>query len=116
LRTKRPTSGKKSMVRPAAGAITNRQFAAKMHSIGLMPSATGTPGGAVTGDQMSHYILPDGHFIASCRQFLERYRLTWESAIPRREPWALNRTKKAGQTYARQVLLPSLRSEGVGEA
>ena len=68
------------------GRYHNRQFAAKMHSIGLMPSATGKPGGAVTGDHMSHYILPDGHFITSCRQFLERYRLTWESAIPRKEP------------------------------
>jgi len=67
------------------GRYHNRQFAAKMHSIGLMPSATGKPGGAVTGDHMSHYILPDGHFITSCRQFLERYRLTWESAIPRKE-------------------------------
>jgi hypothetical protein len=62
------------------GRYHNRQFAAKMHSIGLMPSATGKAAGTITGDHMSHYILPEGHFIISCRQFLERYRLTWESA------------------------------------
>jgi hypothetical protein len=71
--------------RAGRGRYHNRQFAAKMHSIGLMPSATGKPGGAATGDHMSHYILPEGRFIISCSGFLQRYRLTWESAIQRKE-------------------------------
>jgi hypothetical protein len=65
------------------GRYHNREWAAKMHSIGLMPSATGEPGGTVTGDCISHYILEDGPFLAACRTFLTRYRLTWESATPR---------------------------------
>jgi hypothetical protein len=65
---------------PGRGRYHNREWAAKMHSIGLMPSATGKLGGAVTGDSMSHYILEDGLFSVACRTFLTRYRLVWESA------------------------------------
>jgi hypothetical protein len=66
--------------RPGRGRYHNREWAAAMHSIGLMPSATGEPGGAVTGDCMSHYILEDGRFLTACRTFLKRCRLVWESA------------------------------------
>lgn len=45
---------------PGRGRYHNREWAAKMHSIGLMPSDTGKPGGVVTGDHVSHYILADG--------------------------------------------------------
>jgi hypothetical protein len=40
----------------------NKQWAAWMERIGLMPSNTGEPGGKRTGQRMSHYILPDGAF------------------------------------------------------
>jgi hypothetical protein len=63
------------------GRYHNRQWARKMHEIGLMPSSTGLPGGRPTGDRVSHYILEDGKFIAECRAFMERYKLVWESAI-----------------------------------
>jgi len=46
----------------------------------LMPSSTGKPGGARTGESMSDYILEDGQFIAACEVFLSKYRLAWESA------------------------------------
>lgn len=83
------------------GRYHNRQFAAKMHGIGLVPSATGKPGGAVTGDHMSHYILPEGPFIISCSRFLERYRLTWESAIPRKEEPGPEPDDERGSTQTR---------------
>jgi hypothetical protein len=83
------------------GRYHNRQFAAKMHGIGLMPSATGKPGGAVTGDHMSHYILPEGRFIICCCQFLEQYRLTWESAIPLREESGPEPDGEGGNTQTR---------------
>jgi hypothetical protein len=66
--------------RPGRGRYHNREWAITMHSIGLMPSATGEPGGAVTGDHVSHYILEDGLFLSACRTFLEKYRLIWESS------------------------------------
>jgi SprT-like family len=62
------------------GHYHNREFAAKMHSIGLMASATGKPGGATTGDRMSDYVLEGGPFQGACRAFLDRYRLVWESS------------------------------------
>ena len=70
---------------PGRGRYHNREWARKMHSIGLMPSNTGKRGGAETGDSMSHYILEDGRFIAACRAFLTRYRLVWESATGLKE-------------------------------
>jgi hypothetical protein len=52
-----------------------------MCSIGLMPSTTGRPGGAVTGEKVAHYILVGDEFDAACHGFLEKYRLVWESAV-----------------------------------
>jgi predicted SprT family Zn-dependent metalloprotease len=40
----------------------NKEWAAKMKSIGLQPSSTGAPGGKETGASVSHYIIPDGAF------------------------------------------------------
>jgi len=68
---------------PGRGRYHNREWAAKMHSIGLMPSTTGEPGGAVTGECVTHYILDGGPFQVACRSFLERYRLVCESAVGR---------------------------------
>jgi hypothetical protein len=65
---------------PGRGRYHNREFARLMHSIGLMPSATGKPGGAETGDHMSHYILEGGPFAVACAEFLKTYRIVWESA------------------------------------
>jgi hypothetical protein len=41
----------------------NREWAAKMRSLGLMPSDSGLPGGKQTGQRVSHFILPDGPFV-----------------------------------------------------
>ncbi len=44
------------------GRYHNRQWAEKMKSVGLHPSDTGLPGGAETGDRMTHYIGAGGPF------------------------------------------------------
>jgi hypothetical protein len=67
---------------PGRGRYHNREWAAMMFSIGLMPSATGEPGGAVTGDHVSHFILENGLFHDVCRAFLGKHCLVWESAGP----------------------------------
>jgi hypothetical protein len=64
---------------PGRGRYHNREWARKMHGIGLMPSSTGKPGGATTGDSMSDYILEGGRFQVACREFLKCHRLVWES-------------------------------------
>jgi DNA-directed RNA polymerase subunit RPC12/RpoP len=48
--------------KPAARGYHNKEWAAKMKSIGLQLSNTGAVGGKETGQQMSHYIIPDGPF------------------------------------------------------
>lgn len=40
----------------------NTEFARKMIEVGLQPSNTGKPGGAMTGQQMTHYIIEEGVF------------------------------------------------------
>jgi hypothetical protein len=65
---------------PGRGRYHNQEWATKMGLIGLMPSSTGDPGGKMTGDRMSHYIIKNGTFQQVCRTFLQKYRLTWESA------------------------------------
>lgn len=56
----------------------NREWASRMESLGLPPSNTGLPGGKEVGRAMSHYIRPDGAFLASCRRLLETgFQLPW---------------------------------------
>ena len=40
----------------------NREWGAKMRSVGLMPSNTGAVGGKQTGQQMTHYIIDGGPY------------------------------------------------------
>lgn len=47
---------------PAKGHYHNREWAQKMIEVGLMPSSTGVPGGARTGQVMSDYIVKGGKF------------------------------------------------------
>ncbi len=48
--------------KPSARGYHNREWAAKMETVGLMPSSTAAPGGAKTGFRMSHYIIDGGPF------------------------------------------------------
>ena len=47
---------------PSRTAYHNKEWAAKMVQIGLMPSDTGEPGGKRTGQKMSHYVIAGGLF------------------------------------------------------
>jgi hypothetical protein len=53
---------------PSRSAYHNREWAAKMKSIGLAPSSTGAPGGKETGQKVSHYIAAGGPFAAACAE------------------------------------------------
>lgn len=48
----------------------NKQWAAKMREIGLIPSSTGAEGGKETGQKVSHYIQPGGPFADACAALL----------------------------------------------
>lgn len=61
----------------------NREWAAKMESIGLMPSHTGMVGGKKTGQQMSDYPVPGGPFLLSCKNLVENgFQINWVDRIP----------------------------------
>lgn len=49
--------------KPSKRSYHNREWAAKMEAIGLMPSSTGEPGGARTGEKMGDYPIRGGRFL-----------------------------------------------------
>lgn len=51
-------------------AYHNREWANMMEEVGLIPSTTGQPGGARTGQSMAHYIIESGPFEWACEDFL----------------------------------------------
>ena len=51
--------------KPSRAGYHNKEWAEKMHAVGLHPSDTGQPGGKETGQQMTHYIAPGGPFQAA---------------------------------------------------
>lgn len=55
---------------PGRRGYHNREWAAKMKTLGLMPSSTGAPGGKETGEKMSHYIVEAGPFAEVCAKLL----------------------------------------------
>lgn len=65
--------------KPSIRTYHNKQWSDKMISLGLMPSSTGQPGGAVVGQRMSDYPLAKGKFIYSCERLLrdKKFRLPW---------------------------------------
>lgn len=62
-------------------AYHDRQWANKMEEVGLMPSATGEPGGNKVGQHMTHYIIEGGPFETSCKKLLASdWKLNWNSS------------------------------------
>jgi predicted SprT family Zn-dependent metalloprotease len=64
--------------RPSRGGYHNKEWAYKMRDVGLIPSTTGHPGGAATGQQVSHFIEKGGRFEIACAKILERgFKVRW---------------------------------------
>lgn len=59
--------------------IHNKEWVRKMESVGLIPSATGEPGGKQTGKKVSHYIELDGPFDVACTELLLYVHFQYES-------------------------------------
>lgn len=76
-----------SFGKPGRRYYHNRQWAYKMIDIGLMPSSTGAPGGNITGQVMSDYIVEGGPFHRACLSLLgeQGFELKWadRKAMPR---------------------------------
>lgn len=62
---------------PPRAAYHDREWAAKMVEIGLIPSDTGEEGGKQTGQRMSHYIEKGGRFAQAFAQMPDAIKLPW---------------------------------------
>jgi predicted SprT family Zn-dependent metalloprotease len=51
----------------------DREWAAKMRTIGLIPTTTGKPGGKETGQHMTHLIAEDGSFAQVVQRLLAKH-------------------------------------------
>jgi hypothetical protein len=66
--------------RPTRNGYHNEEWAAKMNTVGLIPSATGRPGGMQTGQRMTHYIRTGGPYQRAFNELYRTgFRLHWES-------------------------------------
>lgn len=72
---------------PARDYYHNKEWAMQMIKVGLMPSTTGEPGGQITGQQMSDYIIEGGAFLQAFETLktVEKFQLRWidKLALPR---------------------------------
>jgi predicted SprT family Zn-dependent metalloprotease len=73
--------------KPGRGGYHNREWAAKMRSIGLVPSDTGEEGGKQTGDCVDQYIEPGGRFSRAVEQLLASgFEITWAEVTTQKPP------------------------------
>jgi len=87
--------------KPGRSRYHNQEWASKMESLGLMPSATGKPGGARTGDYMSHYIVSGGPFQVHCRNLLAKAEIiVWLDRFPELLPSEVAPSQASDKTAA----------------
>ena len=56
--------------KPSRVGYHNKEWAAMMRAVGLIPSDTGAPGGREVGQKVSHYIEDGGAFEKACAELL----------------------------------------------
>lgn len=98
--------------KPGRGRYHNKQFADKMKEIGLMPSSTGKPGGAETGEKMADYPIPGGAFLSACDALTtDAFRISWHDRYAAvgaaADPESIAELVRAGVIVAGQEARPS---------
>lgn len=69
--------------KPSRSCYHNWEWARKMEAIGLMPSATGQPGGKKIGQSMNDYVIPGGRFDKATRRLLSTgFAISWMDRFP----------------------------------
>lgn len=75
--------------KPGRGRYHNKEWGKLMLRVGLHPSNTGKPGGKMTGDQMTHYIISGGVFEKACAELITtNFTLSWIDRFPPIRPSA----------------------------
>jgi len=90
--------------KPGRGRYHNREWAAKMKSVGLQPTSTGGDDGKETGEAMYHTIIEDGAFARTVHKMtVKGFSIPW-AEIPTPETPAAddssegrNATRKSGK-------------------
>jgi hypothetical protein len=75
--------------KPSRVRYHNREWAARMRTLGLIPSDTGAEGGKETGQSVSHYIENGGPFDKASAELLKR-----GFAVPYVDLWGDNQARK----------------------
>lgn len=74
---------------PGRRGYHNKEWADKMEAIGLMPSSTGKPGGARTGEHMADYPIECGPFMQATAELLATgFQVSWLDRFPPSMPAA----------------------------
>ena len=69
--------------KPGRRGYHNKEWAAKMEEVGLMPSDTGKEGGRKVGEKMADYAISDGAFEIACNElFTAAFAITWKDRFP----------------------------------
>lgn len=69
--------------KPGRRGYHNKEWADKMETIGLMPSSTGKPGGARTGEKMADYAVEGGLFMQATEALLSHdFGISWLDRFP----------------------------------
>jgi hypothetical protein len=84
--------------RPSRGGYHNKEWAGMMKAVGLIPSATGLPGGREVGPKVSHYIERSGRFERASAELINQgfdplYVDRWTASNDK-----LRKTKAASKT------------------
>jgi predicted SprT family Zn-dependent metalloprotease len=64
---------------PSRNGYHNKEWAAKMVEVGLIPSNTGKPQGKMTGQKMTHYIEEEGRYQKAFTRMPKKYILPFTS-------------------------------------
>lgn len=99
--------------KPSRKTYHNEEWATKMESIGLIPSSTGEPGGARTGQKINDYPQPGGQFqLATLELFRGNFALSWFDRYPVRVSGQKDLTAIVNNW--RETLTSALQSDGAG--
>ena len=87
--------------KPSRNGYHNKQWAKKMIEIGLMPTATGSKGGSIIGQNMYDYWLEDGKFVLAFKKLQENNYLPLE---PNNDHLFTKEIKEDGAVVFRPIL------------
>lgn len=94
---------------PGRRGYHNKEWGGILKKIGLYPSNTGQPGGREVGEQMSHFIVPDGPFARACNELItSEYRLSWMDRFPELDDDEYEDPRLWEEIPAETVLQPSM--------